>query len=193
MGCTLFLQVRDGGDSDGGGGPRTDPPSLRGPPSHQLLCRALGLRRHAVPLHTALARRPRQRADPGHRGRARRQPPRCGEDRARGPMQAAAIDANSRALRAPLIVWPWNAASLLAGDGLVAQVVARHRRKMVFAVRVACEAHSVALQDTRGPERDLSDFVDVLPGWSSYSSFLPEGVAGGGISCSSGPCLQAAL
>lgn len=50
---------------------------------------------------------------------------------------------------------------------------------MDFVVRLAQGAHIIALQETRGTERDLSEFVDVLPGWAAYGSFIAEGASGG--------------
>lgn len=50
---------------------------------------------------------------------------------------------------------------------------------MKFVVRLARDSHVVVLQETRGSSRDLSEFVDFLPGWSTYGSFTAEGNAGG--------------
>lgn len=46
-------------------------------------------------------------------------------------------------------------------------------------MRLARDSHVVALQETRGSARDLSEFVDFLPGWSTYGSFTAKGNAGG--------------
>lgn len=58
-------------------------------------------------------------------------------------------------------------------------------------MRLACGgAHVLALQETRGCQEDLAEFIDLLPGWTALGSFLP-GCASGGVVFLLAPALLA--
>lgn len=66
----------------------------------------------------------------------------------------------------------------MVGDCLAARSAHRHRTNMEFVVLLSRGAHILALQETRGTSCDFTEFVDFLPGWATYGSFVRGGAAG---------------